>query len=144
MLCLGLFLQVLREGQPVFFPTRQGRQGLPQKGYPRAGQFLKISLRIAIPSGSYRAQKPQGRKYEKNTKSPTPGWAPKIRKNYRKKHKNGHFRGIFVFFSVIFLCFRGPTRGGGFCIFFVIFSYFLGGFCALYEPDGIAILETIV
>ena len=59
-------------------------------------------------------------KYEKNTKSPHPG---KIRKKYRKNTKTGQklpFWARFCIFSVFFSDFRGPTLGGGFCIF----SYF--------------------
>ena len=69
---------------------------------------------------------PQNRKCEKNTKykSPTLGWAPKIRKNFQKKYKNGPKMTIFVFFRVFFFIFSGPNPGWGICNFFVFFSYF--------------------
>ena len=80
---------------------------------------------------------PQGRnykiKYEKITKSLL-GWAPQIRKNYQKIRK---------------MFFLGGPNPGCIVFFFFFFSYFLaffltfpalGGFCALYEPDGIATL----
>ena len=53
------------------------------------------------------------KKYEKITKSPTPGRAPKIRKKYRKNTKTVIFEP-FLYFFCIFSYFRGPTRGGGF------------------------------
>ena len=66
------------------------------------------------------------RKYEKNTEK------------IQKSPKNNHF----CIFSVFFSYFRGPTRGGGFRIFFfVIFSYFrdsgVSGICT--RPAGVAI-----
>ena len=74
--------------------------------------------------------------YEKITKSPTLGWAPKIRKYHRKKYKNGHFRAIFAFVLVFFSYFRGPTQRGGFCNCFAIFFVFpaLGVFVPCTSP----------
>ena len=42
----------------------------------------------------------------------------------------------------MFSYFQGPTQGGGFSnfSFFLVFPP-LGGFCALYEADGIASLD---
>ena len=107
-------------------------------------ELLRCTGSLAIPSGSYRAQKPpQGRKYEKITKKykiPHPG-GPRKYEKITEKIQKCPFHDHFCIFSVIFSYFRGPTRGGGFCIFFRnFFSYFRpwGGFCALYEPDGIA------
>ena len=124
---------------------------------------------FAIPSGSYRAKKKtlRGRKYEKKIrkkydKIPHPGLGPentKEKKNSPKKYTKmtpkwsllyffGNFfvfSGPFCIFSVIFSYFRGPTQGGGFRNVFVFFFVFPAseGFCALYEPDGIASLVSI-
>ena len=63
----------------------------------------------------------QGRKYEKitkkkNTKSPTPGWAPKIRKNYQKNTKMV-ISGAFLYFFGNFFVFSGPNPGWGILFF---------------------------
>ena len=50
--------------------------------------------------------------------------APENTKKIPKKKENGNFWALFVFCLYFFRIFRGPTWGGGFCIFFVIFSYF--------------------
>ena len=47
-------------------------------------------------------------------------WIGKYEKITDKNTK----KTIFVFFRYFFSYFRGPTLGGGFCNFFVIFSYF--------------------
>ena len=78
---------------------------------------------------------------KKYTKSPFPGWGPKIRKKYRKNTKKWtDFWGIFCIFSVIFSYFRAPTREGGFCIFLVLFFVFSGfrGFCNLHQARRVA------
>ena len=57
---------------------------------------------------------PKARKYEKNTKSPTPGWPPKIQKKYRKKYENGPkttIFGPFLYFFCIFSVFPGVNPG---------------------------------
>ena len=83
---------------------------------------------FAIPSGSYRAQKPpkagNTKNIRKKLQSPPPWVGPRKYEKITEKIQNGHFRAIFVFFSVISSYFRGPTQGGGFCNFFVFFSYF--------------------
>ena len=83
---------------------------------------------LAIPSGSYRAQKPpkarNTKKLRENHKIPHPGLIPK-----NTKKSNMAPSWPFCIFSVTFSYFRGPTQGGGFCIFFVIFRISgLGGF----------------
>ena len=65
--------------------------------------FVHARLHILrSPWGCYRIQKPlksgNTKKYEKITKSPISGLAPKIRKNYRKNYKIGHFLANFVIF----------------------------------------------
>ena len=98
-------------------------------------KLLLLQFRRAR-TGQKNTPRPETRKkHKKKYKSPTLGWAPKIQKNYRKNtqmviFKNGHF-----------CMFSRPNPGWG--IFVLFFSYFfrisgLGGFCALYEPDGIA------
>ena len=76
---------------------------------------------------------------------PTRVWPWKYEKITEKKQKY-HFRAIFVFLSVIFSYFQGPTRGGGFWKFFELFFAFpaLGGFCVLYEPNRIATVDAYV
>ena len=80
------------------------------------------------------------KKTRKKTKSPTLGCALKIRKNYRKNTK-WSFSGHFCIFWEIFCIFGGPIQGWG-ILYFFFFVFFrisgLGGFCALYGPDGIA------
>ena len=97
--------------------------------------------RVTILRGWCRGQKPLNpentKKYEKNTKSPTPGWPPKIRKNYQKKIRKRPKNYHFCIFSVIFSYFWGPLWGWGILYFFsVIFSYFRGiqGFSASVPP----------
>ena len=90
------------------------------------------------PAGLLQSPKtPEPRKYEKNTKSPTPGWPPKIRKKYRKNTKTAQklpFRGHFVFFRYFFRIFGAQPGVGD----FVFFSYFRGsgvfGLCS--RPAG--------
>ena len=105
----------------------------------------KTNLHLELPSFSFlpcvlaelrqSPKTPESQKYEKitkkNTKSPTPGLGPENTKKLRKKYKIGQFWAIFVFFFY----FRGPTRGGRFCIFFRNFFVFLGfrGFWALSQ-----------
>ena len=80
---------------------------------------------------------PESRKYEKlQKKSPTPGWAPKIRKKYR------NFWGQFCSFWYFFV-FLGPNLEWG--IFYVFFfcscNFFVfpgfRGFWALCHPRSI-------
>ena len=85
-------------------------------------QWFHFHPTIAIPSGSYRAQKPPKagntrKNYEKKLQNPPhPGWAPKIRKNYRKKIQK-YFQGIFVSFRYFFRSF-GAQPGVGDFVFF--------------------------
>ena len=60
------------------------------------------------------------KKYEKITKSPTSGLAPKIRKKKPKNYKNGHFLANSVIFRYFFRIFGAKPEMGD----FVIFSYF--------------------
>ena len=72
---------------------------------------FKINLRVAIPSGSYRAQKPpkagNTKKIRKNYKVPHPGLGHANTKNYRK-NTNWSFSGHFcIFFGNFFVSRRG-------------------------------------
>ena len=100
--------------------------------------FLVLQFRRA----RARHKSPQGQKHEKNTKKIRKkyilGWAPKMRINYRQKYKDGHVGPFLYFFGVFFCIFRAHPRVGDFVFLFVFPA--LGDFCALYEPDGIAIL----
>ena len=92
------------------------------------------------PAGLLKSTKsPETQKYEKLRKK---GWGPKIRKKYQKNSQFVIF-GPLLYFSVFFSYFWGPTMGGGFCIFFVIFLVFLGfrALWALYQARGIVRLE---
>ena len=60
------------------------------------------------------------KKLRRKYKIAHPGLGPENTKKLRKWAKIGQFWPIFVFFSY----FRGPSRGGRFCIFFVTFLYF--------------------
>ena len=73
---------------------------------------------------------------KKNTKSPTLGWPPKIRKKYRKKYKNDPKTAIFVsflYFFGIFFVFSGANPGWGISFFFRILGVlgFLGSVAGL-------------
>ena len=87
--------------------------------YRKTPCFSGKSYYCNMPSGLYSGQRPQGRKYEKITKkitkSPTLGWAPKIRKKLPKKYKNGHFRAILVVFRYFSYFFRISGLGGFLC-----------------------------
>ena len=77
----------------------QGKRPSPPKDKVKGKDFTKdpqpLDYKtppcVAIPRSWYRAQKPSStgirKKYEKITKSPNPGRAPKIRKKYRKNIK---------------------------------------------------------
>ena len=67
------------------------------------------------------------KKYEKFTKSPTPGRTPKIRKKYRKNTKMAQ-KSPFLYFFCIFFVFLGPDPGWGVSYFFRIFFVWLEGF----------------
>ena len=83
----------------------------------------------------------ESRKYEKLPKKKykilLPGLGPENTKKILKKCKMVIFL-YFLYFSVIFSYFRAPTREGGFCIFFGIFSYFRdsGVFVICTRPAG--------
>ena len=80
----------------------------------------KVSKKSLDPAGVVQSPKtPESRKYEKITPRVGP------RKTYRKNTKLAQSYRFFLYFlGIFFSYFRGPTRGGGFCIFSVIFSYF--------------------
>ena len=98
------------------------------------------------PAGLVKSPKtPETPKYEKitkkNTKPPTQGGAPKIRKKYRKNtQKWPKFWANFVFFRYFFFVFLGPHLGWGVLFFFRNFFVLWGfrGFWALYQARGIA------
>ena len=100
----------------------------PQKLLFDPKKSLLVS-KIAILRACYRARKPPNPENTKKIQISHPGLTWKYGKNTEKNIKTAQklsFSGRFRNFSVFFLYFRGPTRGGGFCIFFV-FSGF-GGF----------------
>ena len=104
-----------------------------------------VNLRPCGPGTDYKNPlNPENTKknYEKNTRSPFPGWGPKIQKNYRKNTKMAQKS---IIFSVIFSYFRAPTREGGSCIFFRDFFVFSGfrGLCNLYQARRIANVNAI-
>ena len=90
-----------------------GAQNAPKtktsRGRPLANQFCD-------PAGLLQSPKPpEPRKYEKNTKSPIPGWPPKIRKKktgkIQKLPQNSNFCAVFVFLVCFFLVFSGANPG---------------------------------
>ena len=108
----------------------------------------RSSYGLATLRAWYRAPKtPESRKYEKitkkNTKSPFPGWGPKIRKNYRKNTKMDQ-KSPFLYFFGHFFVFSGPDPGRGILLFFsrnfFVFSGFRG-FCNLYQARRVANLD---
>ena len=105
----------------------EGREVRPCEGVP----VVQMALQTYDPACLAKSPKPpEPRKdakknYEKNSKSPTQGRAPKLRKKYPKNTKMAR-KWPFSYFLGIFFVFLGPTLGGGFCIFFVIFSSFRG------------------
>ena len=114
----------------------------PWRRLPRRSlqQQSKSCDSVGLVQGTKPPKAGNTKKLRKKYKIPHPGSGPENTKKLPKKYKNGHFRGIFVFFRKFFRIFGAQSRGGGFCMFFRNFFVFpaLGGFCALYEPDGIA------
>ena len=84
----------------------------------------KSSCKGCDPAGLLRSPKtPEPRKYQKKQNPPPRVGARKYEKYSEKiqnQHKNCRFGVIFVCFRFFFSYFRGPTRGGGFRIFFRI------------------------
>ena len=80
---------------------------------------------------------------KKNTKSPFPGWSPKIRKNYQKNTKMAQ-KSPFLYFFGNFFVFSGSNPGRGISYFFRNFFGFLGlrGFCNLYQARRVATQGT--
>ena len=99
---------------------------------------LGLGSRFRVPGPPARKYE---KKYEKVTKSPTPGRAPKIRKKYRKNTKTVIFGPFACFFIFVF---SGPDPGWGISWLFHIFFVFpsLRGFWALYQERGIASLGS--
>ena len=80
--------------------------------YRETGVAIPLSHCVSCGIADYRCYTPTS--FRKRGLSPS----RKVRKKKQKKNTEGevgHFWAIFVFFSY----FRGPTRGGGFCIFLV-------------------------
>ena len=74
------------------------------------------------------------RKYEK-----------KKTKKYKSDPKTAIFGAVFVFFSVSFSYFRGPTWGGGFRIFFVFSGLgFLGSVAGLQGHKSTGLFSALV
>ena len=134
-LCLcGLFAHT----RPLL-PRKVQAGRISVKTVGEESSWAMLSSSVAVPSGSYRAQKPPKTgniiKIWRNTGSPTLGWAPKIWKNYRKNTKRTR-KWPFWYFSDFFCIFGAQPRVGDLVLFFHIFFVFpaLGGFWALYEP----------
>ena len=95
----------------------------------------------------YRAQKPQNpENTKKNTKSPTQGWPPKIRKKNTKKirrwAKNGIFWPFLYFFGIFFGFSAGQPWVGDF-VFFHIFRV-LGFLGSVAGPQGRNSCENVL
>ena len=93
-----------------------------------------------FPSGSCRAQSPRNtgntQKIPKNHKIPHRGLGPENTKNYTE---NGPKMTLFAFLAEFFRTLGAQPTVGDFVFFWYSFHMSgLGGFCALYEPDGIA------
>ena len=102
---------------------------------------VKSVATLRSPRGASEYKNPSSleirKKYEKNTKSPISGLAPKIQKKTTEKSQNWPENDHFCNFSVIFSYFRGQTGNGWFCNF----SYFfrisrLEGFLYSVAPQG--------
>ena len=73
-----------------------------------------------------RAQKPpKPRNTQKLYKTPHPGSSPPRTQEKNEKYKICHFWATFVFLSVSFSDFGGPTLGGGSCILSFFFFVFV-------------------
>ena len=111
------------------------------RGRPKTNRTKKSMFMFATLRAWYRLQKllhPENpKKLRKKYKIPLPGLGPENTKKLPKKYKNCDFWAILIFFRH-FSYFRAPTREGGFCIFFVIFSYFRdsGVFVICTRPAG--------
>ena len=143
-----LLLSYLKFFQQVSWPS--GSQVKYRSNWATtSSDHTKAQSNLTIPGGWYRAQKGGGTEpkspwilktrkklRKKNTKSPTPGCPPKIRKKYRKNAKMV-ISGPFVYF---FRIFGGQPGVGDFvCVFFCRnFSYFRdsGVFGLCTTPTG--------
>ena len=101
---------------------------------PLAKPPLKKPPNLRACGAATEPETPESQKYEKitkkNTKSPTLGWAPKI----RKKYENGPKLSDFVFFSYFFrnfFVFSGPNPGWAILYLFVFLGF--RGFWALSQ-----------
>ena len=112
-----------------------------QVEFPEKSQTTVIDYFLwnCDPAGLLQSPKtPEPRKYEKNTKSPTPGRPPENTEKIPEKYKNGPktaiFRPFFVFLRYFFV-FSGGRPGVG---DFVFFSYFRdsGVFGLCSRPAG--------